>query len=78
MENWSYRIRELWILHQREIKRYSLCAVAFISGVTYPWWPSAVLGVLAAAAMYSHDRWGRPWAERGRQVLKGTQSKHKE
>jgi hypothetical protein len=77
MENWSYRIREIWLLHKREIKRYGLCAIGFITAVTHSWWPGAAFCVLAAAAMYAYDRWGGPWAERGRTAIKGSGSKHK-
>jgi hypothetical protein len=77
MENWSYRIRELWTLHQREIKRYGLCAIGFVSSVTHPWWPGAAFCVLAAGAMYAYDRWGEPWAERGRKAIKGSGPKNK-
>ena len=73
MENWSYRIRELWILHKREIKCYGVCAWFVIIGVGTGWWPGAWAGLIAATVIYAFDRWGRPWAERGKQVLNQTQ-----
>lgn len=69
MESWLYRIKELWILHKREIIRYSVCAWFVIIGVATAWWPGAWGGLVAAALIYAFDRWGRPFAERGRTIL---------
>lgn len=74
MENWSYRIREIWSLHKREIKRYGLCAWLVIVGVLHPYYVLAWTGVIAAAVMWAFDRWGRPWAERGKQIMNGTRA----
>lgn len=72
MENWSYRIREFWLLNKREIKRYGVCAWFVLVGMVHPIYPAAWLGLGAALAIYLFDRWGRRWAERGRMVMKGT------
>jgi len=69
MESWLYRIREIWTLHKKEIKRYGACAWFVIIGVATGWWAGAWAGLFAATLIYAFDRWGRPWAERGREVL---------
>jgi hypothetical protein len=71
MGNWSYRIREIWQLHKREIKKYGLCAWALIIGIWTRTYALAWVGLGAAIIMYAYDRWGRPWAERGRIIMGG-------
>jgi hypothetical protein len=77
MENWSYKIRELWTLHKREIKRYGFCALLVFAGFTRASYRVAWIGVIIAAVMFCFDRWGRPWAERGKQVLGGNRTQKK-
>jgi hypothetical protein len=71
MGSWSYRARELWQLHKREIKRYGICAWIVIIGVVREKYFLAWLGLGAAVAMYCYDRWGKPWEERGRILMGG-------
>ena len=74
MENWSYRIRELWTLHKREIKRYGFCALLVWVGLMQAKYLAAWIGLGAALAMFAFDRWGRPWAERGKKVISGNRT----
>jgi hypothetical protein len=69
MENWSYRAREFWLRHSREIKRYGFCLALVLSGVIQRSFAPAWLGLGGAAVMWAYDNWGRPWAERGRLVM---------
>lgn len=64
MGSWSYRARELWQLHKREIKRYGICAWILIIGVIREKWFLAWGALGAAAVMYCYDRWWKPWADR--------------
>ena len=73
MGNFSYRIRELWTLHNREIKRYGVCALLVYAGIWHSSLLAGGIGVGAALVMWCFDRWGRPWAERGKAFLKGDQ-----
>jgi len=74
MESFIYRIKELWILHKREIKRYGVCVLLVYAGIWHHTLLPGLIGVGAAAVMWCYDRWGRPWAERGKQVLNGNKS----
>ena len=74
MENWSYRAREIWLLHNREIKRYGCCAALVISGLYLGRYAGAWIGLGAALVMWSFDRWGQPWAERGRIAMERKKS----
>jgi hypothetical protein len=69
MEDWSYRTKELWQLHKREIKRYGCCVALVFAGVSQGCYAAAWIGLGAALVMWAFDRWGRPWAERGRMIM---------
>jgi hypothetical protein len=69
MENWSYRIREFWLLNHREIKRYGLCVWMVFVGLLQSVHPLAWFGLGAGIVMWAFDRWGRPYAELGKQKL---------
>lgn len=77
MENWSYRLREFCGSHRRDIKRYGLCALLFIVALLQRVWVVAWGSLLAAAVIHAYDRWGAPYAERGRLVIKGRNSSPK-
>jgi hypothetical protein len=73
MESFLYKIKELWILHNREIKRYGVCALLVYASIWHRSLLAGLIGVGAALVMWCYDRWGRPWAERGKEFLKGNQ-----
>ena len=75
MENWLSTIREIWLLHGRDIKRYGLCLWCLIVGLARDRIYLAWLGLAAALCMFAYDRWGQPWAERGRLLLKSSNPK---
>jgi len=66
MENWLYKAKECWQLHQREIKRYGLCSLLVVAGLKQSAPFAVIIAVVIALVMWSYDRWGQPWAERGR------------
>ena len=69
MENWRYILEHHWQQHRRNIKRYSLCLWAIIAGASTDRHYLAWAALIAATAMYSHDRWLHTWAARGRKIL---------
>ena len=69
MENWSYRLREFLSQNKRELIRYGICVWMIFLGLVQSLPGIAVAGLIGALVMYVHDRWGRPWAERGRAYL---------
>lgn len=74
MGSWSYRTRELWQLHKREIKKYGVCAWFLIAGLSSGTYILAWAGLIGAVVMYCFDRWGKPWAERGRVLMEGNKT----
>jgi len=75
MENWSSTLRELWLLHKREIKRYGLCALVLIAGLNSHDYAVAWMGLIIAVVLYAYDRWGQPYAERGKEIMKRNKPK---
>lgn len=77
MENWSYRLREFLSRNKRDLIRYGICVWMIFVGLAQSLPGIAVAGLVAALVMHAHDRWGRPWAERGRAYLQ-QRAKNKE
>lgn len=75
MENWSYRIREFWLLNKHDIKRYGVCVWMVLVGMLKAVYPLAWFGLGATFVMWAFDRWGRPYAELGKQMMKDRHSK---
>ena len=69
MENWSYRLREFWSQNKREIVRYGICGWMILLGLLQSLPGISLAGLGAALVMLAYDRWGRPWAERGKAVI---------
>ncbi len=70
MADWS-SIRELYYLYKPEIRRYGTCLFGIVIGLLAGHWQLSTCFFAAMVIMYAHERWGRPWAKRGEQVLKG-------
>lgn len=70
MASWS-SIKELWLLHHREIKRYAIGVAILIAGMQDRRWLLAWFGLGWLVAIFCYDRWGMYWAERGREYLRG-------
>ena len=78
MENWLYNLKEIWLLHKTSIKRYGTCVACMLSGL---YKHSQILlwaGFAAIFVIYAAQRWGEKYAERGRQWIKGSDSKDQE
>ena len=69
MENWSSSLKEFYLLNKREIKRYGICALLVAAGLNSRDYVIAWLGLGAAIIMFAFDRWGRPYAERGKEIM---------
>lgn len=70
MENWSSNIREWWLLHGRNVKRYGLCLLIILAGMREGNWLMAWIGFVAAVCMAAYDRFdGEGWRQRGARVL---------
>lgn len=70
MEDWSYKIREWWAAHRRNILRYGFCGLGCIAGLKRGAWLLVWLSLGAAAIMHCYDRFnGEYWRQRGAGVL---------
>lgn len=70
MDDLLYRIKEWWTLHQRNAKRYGVCALLIVLGLRNGAWAPAWIGLGAAFCMFCYDRFnGEYWRQRGAQVL---------
>jgi hypothetical protein len=68
MDDWLYSIREFWITHRREIKRYGLCVWILVAGIYSGSWAMALFGLGLGCLFYWFDHWGYVIAERGKAV----------
>jgi len=63
-------LRDFYHLHRREVHRYGFVAALFIAALWRGGYLLAALCIPAAIIMYSYDRWGEPWRQRGEALLK--------
>lgn len=78
MGSFIYRLKEIWAQHKREITRYAICAWFIFIGLVQSQYTLVWAGFGAAVLMYAFDRWGRPWAERGKMLIKGNKPDQKD
>jgi hypothetical protein len=70
MENWLYNIREWWALNGRDVRRYGLCLIICLAGLSNGTWLTVFIGTFSALCMYCYDRFdGEYWRQRGAKVL---------
>jgi len=68
MVNWS-SFPNLWLHHKREIRYYGICLLGAIISIGRHNWKLLVGFVLAMLALWTYDRWGKRWQERGQDML---------
>ena len=76
MENWLYSLKEWWLLHGPDVKRYGFCALMVAAGIQGATYLLAWMGLAGAFCMFAYDRYdGAYWQQRGAQVLSSKKNK---
>ena len=63
-------IREFCVQYAPELKRYGTTALIALAAMYKGLWPLAGLILfIAVPIMYAYGRWGRPWQQKGAQII---------